>query len=47
MILFPINLNNVHWTCAAINLKDKRFEYYDSMGNRRKDVYKVSKAVVK
>lgn len=42
IILFPININNVHWTCGAINLKDKRFEYYDSMGSQRKDVYNVS-----
>ncbi|KAJ9101474.1 hypothetical protein QFC19_005125 [Naganishia cerealis] len=31
IIIFPINQNNVHWVCGAINIKDKRFEFYDSM----------------
>lgn len=30
-MIFPINQNNMHWVCGAINLKDKRFEYYDSL----------------
>eukprot|EP01027_Heterolobosea_sp_BB2_P023931 GEZU01036000.1.p1 GENE.GEZU01036000.1~~GEZU01036000.1.p1 ORF type:complete len:661 (-),score=139.66 GEZU01036000.1:41-2023(-) len=29
-IIIPVHLG-VHWTCAVINLRDKRFEYYDSM----------------
>ncbi|GAA5960418.1 hypothetical protein JCM3765_007505 [Sporobolomyces pararoseus] len=33
IIIFPINIRNSHWTCAAVNLKKKRFEYYDSLGN--------------
>lgn len=33
MIIFPINMGNLHWTAAAINLKLKRFEYYDSLGD--------------
>jgi len=32
IIILPVNLGNAHWVCAAINLKKKRFEYYDSMG---------------
>ncbi|KAJ9103290.1 hypothetical protein QFC21_002713 [Naganishia friedmannii] len=31
IVIFPINQNNVHWVCGAINMKDKRFEFYDSM----------------
>ncbi|ORY27379.1 hypothetical protein BCR39DRAFT_577632, partial [Naematelia encephala] len=34
VVLFPINLGNAHWTAAAINMKEKRIEYYDSMGDR-------------
>eukprot|EP01084_Bolivina_argentea_P257973 434732_1 len=30
-IIFPINISNVHWCCGCINIKDKQFEYYDSM----------------
>jgi len=39
IILIPVNLGNQHWTCAAINMKKKRIEYYDSMGSRRAKVY--------
>lgn len=31
-ILVPFHLGN-HWTMACINIKLKRFEYYDSLGN--------------
>ncbi|CEQ39194.1 SPOSA6832_00708 [Sporobolomyces salmonicolor] len=40
IIIFPVNLNNSHWSCAAINLEKKRFEYYDSFGGELKLVYK-------
>ncbi|GAA5863342.1 hypothetical protein JCM1840_007494 [Sporobolomyces johnsonii] len=40
IIIFPVNLNNAHWSCAAINLEKKRFEYYDSFGGELKLVYK-------
>lgn len=33
-IIVPINLNNTHWTCAVIDLRGRKFEYYDSMGGR-------------
>jgi sentrin-specific protease 1 len=33
VVIFPINIGNAHWTAAAINLAEKRFEYYDSMGD--------------
>ncbi|KAG0140092.1 hypothetical protein CROQUDRAFT_383682 [Cronartium quercuum f. sp. fusiforme G11] len=38
VIIFPVNINNTHWTCAAINLRQKRFEFYDSMGNENRHV---------
>lgn len=31
-LLFPVNVDKVHWTLAVINLKLRRFEYYDSLG---------------
>lgn len=33
-LLVPINLGNVHWVCAVVDLKRKRIEYYDSMTDR-------------
>ncbi|PLW06559.1 hypothetical protein PCASD_24726 [Puccinia coronata f. sp. avenae] len=38
VVIFPLNIVNTHWTCAAINLRAKRFEYFDSMGNRNQSV---------
>ncbi|KAI9630777.1 hypothetical protein KEM48_013676 [Puccinia striiformis f. sp. tritici PST-130] len=38
IIIFPTNIGNAHWTCAAINLRSKRFEYFDSMGNPNQSV---------
>jgi len=32
-IIIPIHLS-VHWTLAVINLRDERFEYYDSMDGK-------------
>lgn len=34
MVIFPLNLGNMHWVCAAINLRQKRFEYFDSLGGQ-------------
>mmetsp|Transcript_23082 Transcript_23082/g.63998 ORF Transcript_23082/g.63998 Transcript_23082/m.63998 type:complete len:588 (+) Transcript_23082:59-1822(+) len=31
-ILFPINMGNMHWICAAIFMNKKRIEVFDSMG---------------
>ncbi|BGP37213.1 hypothetical protein JCM10449v2_001118 [Rhodotorula kratochvilovae] len=39
IIIVPINHNNSHWCCAAINIKLKRFEYYDSFGTPAEFVY--------
>ncbi|KAL2917262.1 hypothetical protein HK105_203327 [Polyrhizophydium stewartii] len=30
LVIVPVHLG-AHWTCAVINLKQKRFEYYDSL----------------
>ena len=30
-IIFPIHVKNMHWCCGCINIKDNKFEYYDSM----------------
>ncbi|KDE02803.1 hypothetical protein MVLG_06662 [Microbotryum lychnidis-dioicae p1A1 Lamole] len=40
-IIVPINQGGNHWVCAAVNLRDKRFEYFDSLGNGSKKVYKL------
>lgn len=39
LILLPINLGQAHWVCAAINLRLRRFEYYDSMAIARPGVF--------
>jgi len=31
LILIPIHCNDNHWTLVVINMKQKRFEYYDSL----------------
>ena len=46
VVIFPINIGNSHWTAAAINFSEKRFEYYDSMGDfttSRKAIFRVSR----
>lgn len=37
-LLVPINSSNVHWTLAVVNFKDKRVEYYDSLGSTNQKV---------
>lgn len=32
-ILFPINMGNMHWICAAIFMNEKRIQIFDSMGS--------------
>ncbi|KAK9450556.1 uncharacterized protein V1518DRAFT_371733 [Limtongia smithiae] len=31
-IFVPINVHNTHWCVSVINIKEKKFEYYDSLG---------------
>lgn len=33
MFVFPINVQGLHWTAGVVDLKKKRIEYYDSMGD--------------
>jgi sentrin-specific protease 1 len=43
IVIFPINIGNQHWVCGALNFKDMRIEYYDSLSPRPSPVvYKVS-----
>lgn len=28
-IIIPVNIGNVHWTLAVIDVQNKRIEYYD------------------
>ena len=44
-IVFPVHLGN-HWTLAVINLRDKAFEYYDSLLHPNQDVIDSMKAWV-
>jgi Ulp1 family protease len=39
-VIIPIHMPN-HWTCAVINIKRKRFEYYDSLGGSNSACLKV------
>lgn len=41
IIIMPVNLGNMHWVCAAINVEKQRFEYYDSMGKINYNVLAV------
>ncbi len=40
LIIMPIHYSANHWTVAAINFKEKRFEYYDSLGGKGVKVLK-------
>ena len=31
-IVCPINIGNMHWTCAIVFMEEKRIQYYDSCG---------------
>jgi sentrin-specific protease 1 len=31
-VFIPVNVSNVHWTCAVIFVQEKRIQYFDSMG---------------
>lgn len=41
LILLPINMGQMHWVCAAINMRRCRFEYYDSLHERNSSVFKI------
>lgn len=45
VVVFPINLGSMHWVAGVINMRLKRIEFYDSMGDRsnyRKRIFAVS-----
>lgn len=46
LILFPINLGNAHWVCGAVNMRFRRFEYYDSMGHRNPRAFELMRTYV-
>jgi len=33
-LIIPVNVSNVHWTCAAVDFERKSIQYHDSMGGR-------------
>ncbi|WVQ93927.1 hypothetical protein IAU59_001005 [Kwoniella sp. CBS 9459] len=39
--VFPINMDNMHWTACAVNFEKRRIEYYDSMGDYSRKRYSV------
>ncbi|KIM48404.1 hypothetical protein M413DRAFT_230782 [Hebeloma cylindrosporum] len=41
VVLIPINHGNAHWTAAAINFRNKRFESYDSMDMAKEKVFRT------
>jgi sentrin-specific protease 1 len=41
-LLFPVHLGN-HWCLAIINVKNKRLEYYDSLGGGNEECFAVTK----
>jgi len=38
--LFPVHVNKTHWCAGVVNLKRKRFEYYDSLGGCHDNFFK-------
>ncbi|KAG0144488.1 hypothetical protein CROQUDRAFT_659921 [Cronartium quercuum f. sp. fusiforme G11] len=38
IVLIPVNVDNAHWICVAINIRKKRFEVYDSLGARHESI---------
>jgi Ulp1 family protease len=34
MVVIPMHVSGNHWCLAVVNLRAKRFEYYDSLGGR-------------
>ncbi|KDR84787.1 hypothetical protein GALMADRAFT_217849 [Galerina marginata CBS 339.88] len=46
IILLPVNHGNAHWTAAAINFREKRFESYDSMDMAKDRVWKALRSYV-
>ena len=41
-VLIPVHLHKNHWTLAVINVRDKRFEFYDSLGNDSESGHRIA-----
>jgi sentrin-specific protease 1 len=41
LVLLPINMGQLHWVCAAINMRQCRFEYYDSLRGQNRRVFVI------
>jgi len=39
--LFPVHVNRTHWCAGVINFKQKRIEYYDSLGGCHDQFFKL------
>lgn len=39
-LLIPVHISNTHWCGGVINFKQKRFEYYDSLGRGNNKFFK-------
>ncbi|KAG1673549.1 hypothetical protein FOA52_003849 [Chlamydomonas sp. UWO 241] len=37
-VIVPVNDNNIHWTCAVIDIKGRQLMYLDSMGGQDPDL---------
>ena len=45
-MIFPINHHNTHWTLGCVNIRDKKIEYYDSMGGSSDNFNKIMKQYI-
>merc|ERR1719334_2644393 len=45
-VLFPVHVGQMHWCAGVLNLKDKRIEYYDSLGGCHESFFGVMKRYV-
>ncbi|KAI9002361.1 hypothetical protein BC832DRAFT_571405 [Gaertneriomyces semiglobifer] len=45
LIIVPVHLGN-HWTCAVINFRRKRFEYYDSLHGTNTKVFPLLRSYI-
>jgi len=39
-VIFPMNMNNMHWTAGCIDFRKKRIEWYDSLNYAPGDIFK-------
>jgi sentrin-specific protease 1 len=46
-LLFPVHSGNNHWCLCVVNFKDKRFEYYDSLGGKNNHLLSFMRCYVR